>query len=279
VLAQLAGQRNGDGWFTTADVRAAFMEWRLPAPSNISRELGGLRGQGRVIARSQSATRSAGWSLTPLGQTRVQEAIGNIDQTRLEPQLAHVPGTQFGEARMTVLPPGLAPHKWTDGINRLLARSPFETNVLCMTRFPRPELPDDPMQSVIDMSREVLKRHGLNLHLASTRIVEETLWPNVAAYTWACQFGVAFFEDRVGEGLNYNLVAEVGAMLIAGRQCALIRDSTAPDMPTDLIGHIYKPVDLDDLSGVANELHRWVSDDLDLGRCPICPVGLASDLG
>jgi hypothetical protein len=46
--------------------------------------------------------------------------------------------------------------------------------------------------------------------------------------------GIALFEDRVGEGLNYNVVIEVGAMLIAGRQTALLRDTTAPKMPSDL---------------------------------------------
>ena len=124
---------------------------------------------------------------------------------------------------------------------------------------------------MIDVATEALRHHGLNLQLASDRIVEDTLWPNVAAYMWACHYGVAFFEDRVGEGLNYNVVGEVGAMLMAGRPCALVRDRTAPPMPSDLIGHIYKPVDFNDLDGVARELHQWPAGDLDLGRCRACP--------
>jgi hypothetical protein len=42
-------------------------------------------------------------------------------------------------------------------------------------------------------------------------------------------------------------------------------------MPTDLIGQIYKPVDFDDLEGVAREIHLWAAEDLGLGRCASCP--------
>lgn len=57
---------------------------------------------------------------------------------------------------------------------------------------------------------------------------------------------------------------ETGAMIVAGRRCALLKDRTAPTMPTDLIGHIYKPVDFDDLDGVSREVHLWAAEDLGL---------------
>jgi hypothetical protein len=118
---------------------------------------------------------------------------------------------------------------------------------------------------------DALAAHGLVLHLASDRIVDEDLFGNVAAYMWACQCGIGLAEDRVGESLNYNLIAEVAAMLLAGRRCALLRDRAAPNMPTDIIGRIYKPCDFDDLEEVGRIVHLWAAEDLGLGRCPSCP--------
>jgi hypothetical protein len=88
---------------------------------------------------------------------------------------------------------------------------------------------------------------------------------------WASQYGIAFFEDRRNRGLNYNLTIEVGSMLITGRRCALLKDSSIPRMPTDLVGKIYKSVDLDDPKTVSHALHVWIRDDLNLGSCPSCP--------
>ena len=87
---------------------------------------------------------------------------------------------------------------------------------------------------------------------------------------WASRYGIAFFEDRVERGMNYNLTIEVGAMLMTGRRCALLKDKSVERMPTDLIGRIRKDVDLDDLSTVVQALHTWIRDDLSLGSCPAC---------
>jgi hypothetical protein len=71
--------------------------------------------------------------------------------------------------------------------------------------------------------------------------------------------------------VNDNLKIEIGAMHMAGRRCALLKDRTVPKMPTDLVGRIFKEVDFDDLAGVGREVHLWAAEDLDLGRCPGCP--------
>jgi hypothetical protein len=84
------------------------------------------------------------------------------------------------------------------------------------------------------------------------------LWGNVAAHMWASQYGIAFVEDRVGLGLNYNVTIEVGAMLMAGRRCAILKDPSAPALPTDLIGHIYTSVDFDDSPSVSDAIHHLV---------------------
>jgi hypothetical protein len=37
-------------------------------------------------------------------------------------------------------------------------------------------------------------------------------------------------------------------------------------MPTDLVGHIYKSVDLDDPATVTAEIEGWIVNDLRLGN-------------
>jgi hypothetical protein len=244
-----------------------FETLRLPAPS-VAATLSNLSKKDLVIKR----TKPPPWSLTPKGHKTVLDLLGEIDPAKLESQLAELPGAELADAHQTVLPPGLAPPKWTIGIKELLDRYPFDTNVLCMTRFPRENRSDDPIGGVIDTAKQVLDAHGLRLHLASDAIVEDTLFANVAAYMWACRYGLALFEDRVDEGINYNLVIEVGSMVMAGRQTALLKDTTVPEMPTDLVGHIYKAVDFDDLDGVARAVHLWAADDLGLGHCQSCPT-------
>lgn len=271
VIAELVGQRNGDGWFTPVQVTSMFREFRLPPASNTSARLSELRTRGLVLSRARTATQGPAWSLTPLGHQTVLDLIGKIDLAELSPEIAAAPGADFGSTHHTILPPALAPLGWQAPINALLTRSPFDRNVLCMTRFESDE-PDDPIGGVINTVRDALGPHGLNLHLASDRIVDEDLWGNVAAYTWACRYGIGLVEDRVGEGVNDNLKTEVGAMLIAGRRCTLLKDRTAPEtLWTDLIGRIYKPVNFDDLAAVAREVHWWAADDLGLGTCGACP--------
>lgn len=269
AVGEMAGLRNGTGWFSTKDVEELFEALHLTAPA-VGATLSNLTKKEKDLVTKR--LKPPPWSLTPKGRKTAHTLLGDIDPRKLEAQLTNLPGAELGDARHPVLPAALAPPKWAAGIAALLDCYPFETNVLCMTRFPREGKPDDPIGGVIDTVDKALAAHGLKLHKANDAIVEDTLWANVAAYMWGCQYGFALFEDRVGEGLNYNLVIEVGAMLMAGRQTALLRDvPTVETMPTDLVGHIYKAVDFADLKTVSDASHLWAADDLGLGRCRHCP--------
>jgi hypothetical protein len=139
-----------------------------------------------------------------------------------------------------------------------------------MTRFPDEEL-DDPVAAAIEIAREACSLHGLELHLASDRAIDDDLWTNIAAHMWASHYGIAFFEDRVGRGINYNLTIEVGSMLMTGRRCALLKDISIDRMPTDLVGRIYKDIDLGSPATIDIAVHAWLRDDLGLGSCQKCP--------
>jgi hypothetical protein len=144
-----------------------------------------------------------------------------------------------------------------------------------MTRFPTEGEgdPPDPVREALTVAAGVCRAHDLEFHLASDRQLDDDLWTNVAAHMWASRYGVAFFEDIATprKGLNYNLTIEVGAMLMTGRRTVLLKDTSVPKLPTDLVGRIFKEIDLTAPDTVELALHKWVRDDLGLGPCSACP--------
>lgn len=182
-------------------------------------------------------------------------------------------GADLGHSRHPLIPPSLAPPQLLRPVADFTKTSPSAGHVLGMTRFPDDEEPDgpDPVGAALEATGHALDGHGLRFLLASQRALIDDLWGNVAAHMWASNYGIAFFEDRRGRGMTYNLVIEVGAMLMAGRRCLLLKDSSIERMPTDLVGFIYKSVDLDDPVTITHAVHGWAREDLALGKCNDCP--------
>jgi hypothetical protein len=190
--------------------------------------------------------------------------MGEVDPIAVEAASAQAPGAELFHAVHMLIPPFFAPARWLAGIRQFLTEFDFDRNVFCMTRFPTLEDKHDPVRNAIGAARSVLASHGLTVHLASDRSIVDDLWGNVAAHGWACRYGIGLFEDRADEGLNYNLVAEIGAMLMTGRRCALLKDASAPTFPTDFAGQLYKEVDLADEDAVMRVLDAWITRDLGL---------------
>lgn len=268
-LSSVAGTRSGHGWFTPDEVLDLFDALRLPRPDSVLRSLGQLRGTHFVRTRADGR-----WALTPIGRERVLQLMGELDPDALAGEMAPTPGADFVSALHTTISPALAPARWQAGIARMLERYPFETNVFCMTRFARPgsRLPD-PVPAVIELLRDVMDGHGLKLHVASDRQAEDDLFGNVGAHMWACQYGLGLLENRLGgaTGLNDNVLIELGSMMVTGRRCAILKDKTAPGLPSDLTAQLYKSVNFDDLDAVTAVTHLWIAEDLGLGRCGTCP--------
>jgi hypothetical protein len=270
AVGHVAGLRNQDGWFSAGNVRSLLEALRVPAPANVDRDLQELAKRGDVVRRGSRPP----WSLAPAGRERIGVLVGELDTGSLAAELAAVPGAELGHVLHTLIPPSLAPVAWVAGIERMLRESPFERNVFCMTRFPEDETDTeylDPVKPIIPALRQALADHRLTMHLASDRQLADDLYGNIAAHMWACQFGIGLFEDRLGRGLNENMLIEVGSMIVIGRRCALLKDKPIERMPTDFVGQIYKEVDFADIAGVSETVHRWAARDLGLGRCAACP--------
>lgn len=269
VLGMLAQGRGDDRTFSPADLADLFTELALPAPARPSNVVAALERRGDV---TRGRVRGS-WQLTPAGRDRVADLVSDMDVTALMAEAASSQAPTLGHAQHAVISPAFAPPGLIDPLSRFLAEHPFDTNVFGMTRFPDEadgEHGVDPVDPALVVARHVCALHGLQFHLASDRAMDDDLWTNVAAHMWASRYGVAFFEDRRDRGVNYNLTIEVGSMLMAGRRTALLKDHTIERLPTDLVGRIYKPVDLDDPETVAEALHAWIRDDLGLRACCEC---------
>ena len=267
-MANVVGMRNGDGWSSVEEIRQLFEALRLPPPSSLTRSLGQLRNDKSILTRPAEKN----WALTPEGRERASHLIGDFDYDQIHAELIGTPGAEFSDERHSVIPPSFAPARWQQGITRLLDRYPFEMNVFCMTRFPE-EGTSDPVGQTIELLREALAHHGLTLHLASDRQIEDDLFGNVGAYMWACQYGIGLFESYSAnaQSLNSNMLIELGSMLIMGRRCAILKDRNSALPPTDLSGQIYKSVVFGLPDTVSNAVHLWLAEDLSLGRCIACP--------
>jgi hypothetical protein len=257
VMAHVAGLQNSAAIASPAEIRAAFINLRLPPPSNVSQHLKKLAGE-RLVMQPSAGT----WAVTPLGLERIRQMMEGLRNEDLSAHGQKGEEPSFSDVPHHLIPSELAPAAFQAGIARFLEGHPFDRNVLAMSRFPRDDIDDDPMDRVLPVCRATCQELGLELHLASDRAVEDLLFGNVAAAMWASRYGIAILEDTVGEGLNYNAVLEVGAMLVTGRRCLLLKDVSIPEKPTDLIGHIHQTVDVRDPQSVRDAIRQWITKDL-----------------
>jgi hypothetical protein len=256
AVGRLVQARAADDSFTTRDIAELFVQLRLPPVANYSATLGRLRNQGFAMN-----PQSGRWAITPAGEHKLDSEASAVAATALHDSLAAPRGAAFGEVRHTTIPPFLGPDGMSAGINSVLATSPFENNVMLITRFPKNE--DDHFGGLIDAIRVGVAKHGLVLHVASDANARDTLWENVVTYMWACKYAIVLVDASDGY-LNSNVMIEVGGMLMTGRRCAILRDVSVPAMPSDLVGHIYKPVELSDHKATLNVIDAWIKNDLGL---------------
>ncbi|HEX2058002.1 MAG TPA: hypothetical protein VHI71_06495 [Actinomycetota bacterium] len=270
TLARIAQGRSDDGRFSVAALTALFENIGLPQPGDTYATLRDLV-RDKMLVR-QGSGRNATYRLTPVGTARANDLASDMDLAALvaEGDTGDLPN--LGATGHPVIPPSLAPPDLVGPLHAFFERYPFETNVFGMTRFPDDdeEKGPDPVAAALDVARAVCAEHGLTFHLASDRQIVDDLWPNVAAHIWGCKYAIAFFEDRRGRGINYNLSIEVGSTIVIGRRVAILKDRTIDEgqeverLPTDLTGRIYKPVDLDDPATVRDALATWIKEDLAL---------------
>lgn len=266
ILSRIIEGRTG-GIIRPRDVAELFAHIGLPPPSTMSTVFRSLK-QRKHLA----PTRTSGeWRVTPVGRGESERQFSTHELSRLLAETNTSRSAQLGNQTHALVPPSLAPPALMEAIAKFNDTYPFDTNVFGMTRFAAEDADNpDPLIAALDSIAATTAAHGLDFHLASDRAIIDELWGNVAGHMWASRYGIAILEDRRDRGMNYNLAIEVGGMLTMGRRCLLLKDKSITHMPTDLVGMIYKSIDLDDLASVEAAIHGWVRDDLVLGSCNTC---------
>lgn len=259
------------GSFTTKSIDELFAELHLPPPARTRDLLAALRKKGLV----RNGASAGAWLVTPKGREASESTVSGVDLAVLVAEAESTGSRLGGVAHSVILPEWGAPPALLPVLRQFLEKHQFDRNVFGMTRFPgaRDEASaPDPVKRALEVAREVCDAHGLEFHLASDRQLHDDLWFNVAGHMWACRYGIALFENlaQPQKGININLTIEVGSMLMAGRRCALLKDNSIEQLPTDLVGQIYKPLNLADDWAVAEALHSWIREDLELGACSTC---------
>jgi hypothetical protein len=266
AMTHAAALRERNRRASTQEIVGLYDALRIPVPppSTLRTNLSRLRSSGALVGDA------SGWAVSPAGSHRLSTDLSDMDLSHI-PDSGHEAGAQFAGALHRPVSHMLAPASLQAGINRLVDRFPWDQNVFLITRYPS-NAQDDPIATAISVLRDTVEDHGLHLHLASDRKAEDTLFGNVGAHMWGCRYGIALLEDRLGDGLNQNVLIELGGMLITGRRCAVIKDRTAPDqLPSDLVDRIYDDVDLNDATSLQRAVHDWIANDLALGTCAQCP--------
>lgn len=259
VLATLAVDRNDKNVVTPSAVHQLFNDFALPAPTKITNVFASLKNKQYVT----SVTGHGLYKVTPIGRAVVAQKMSGPDLVALVAEGAASNAPVLGQTQTALISYTLAPPALVQPLRGFLADYPFDSNVFGMTRFPQAKAGTaDPVGRALAVAREVCKESGLTFHLASDRAIVDDVWANVMAHMWGSRYGIGFFENRIKRGLNYNLVTEVGAMLMTGRRVALLKDGSIEKMPTDFVGMIYKSVDLSDESEVRACVSHWITDDL-----------------
>lgn len=268
VLGRLAEGRSDTGRFAPAAVDGLFDYVGLPRPAKVANMILALEKKD-MVSRAKGA--KGAWRLTPVGRHRSIELMDDMSLTVLSAEAVNG-APSFAHVSHPVVPPWLAPPDILHALHGFLEQFPFDTNVFGMTRFPdeQDDAPPDPVAHGLEEARDACAAHGLTFHLASDRKIVDDLWSNIAAHMWACRYGIGFFENQRGKGVNYNLSIEVGGMLTTGRRVALLKDDSISSLPTDLVGKIYTSVDLTKSGRVSDAVHAWLRDDLRLGPCSSC---------
>lgn len=263
VLAALAADRSEGNVATPVGVTQLFQDFALPPPVKIGNVFTALKNK-KYLTSAQGRGK---YKVTPLGRAYVGERISGLDFAVLVAEGASENAPSLGQTITSLVPFTLAPPALIDPLRGFLSDHPFDTNVFGMTRFPDAKAgTKDRVGRALAVNREVCQDYGLDFHLASDRAITDDVWSNVMAHIWGSRYGMGFFEDRVDRGLNYNLVTEVGAMIMTGRRVALLKDGSIEKLPTDFIGMIYKSVDLEDESAVGEVVKDWIKEDLRIGK-------------
>jgi CheY-like chemotaxis protein len=148
-------------------------------------------------------------------------------------------------------------------IERQVVKFPFDRNVFLMMKF-RPH------------NRELATYINENLNRQGFRGVraDDSAWNitdnvyNPIAVLYCCKYGIALFDEpEEGQAYSPNVAYELGIMHNQNKKCLILRHTSLPRVPFDLIKDLYVEYGRD--LQIRAVIDRWLGE--------IRPIGTASD--
>ena len=129
---------------------------------------------------------------------------------------------------------------------------PFDRNVFLMMKF------RESNRDLGEFIIESLHNHGLNgvrADQAEWNITDNLF--NPIAVLYCCKYGVALFDGADGrQAYSPNVAYELGMMHYQNKSCLILRHSSLPEVPFDLLKDLYVTYDHD--LQVRREIAKWI---------------------
>jgi len=138
-------------------------------------------------------------------------------------------------------------------INKQLNKYPFEKNVFLMMKF------RENNQLVYNFIKEKLEEKGFNCVRADHEDwnITDNIY-NPISVLYCCKYGIALFDEpEDGNNFSPNVAYELGIMHHQLKDCLILRHSSLPQMPFDLIKDLHKYYH-DNLE-IESIVKRWVN--------------------
>lgn len=119
----------------------------------------------------------------------------------------------------------------------------------------------DAHEKIVSTIKDTLKKHNIIGLRADDKEYADDLFANIKTYMHCCDFGIGVFERILEDNFNPNVSIEVGYMMGLRKKVCLLKDQTLKNLPSDLMGKLYKPFDPQSIeTTLPNQLEKWMTD-------------------
>ncbi len=114
---------------------------------------------------------------------------------------------------------------------------------------------------IYECIQNILAKKNIIVLRADYKEYHTDLYYNILSYIYAADFGIAVFERIEDEIYNPNVAFEVGFMTALNKPVCLLKEKTLKNLPTDIIGKLYKTFDISNLEeSLDKNINKWTDD-------------------
>jgi hypothetical protein len=114
---------------------------------------------------------------------------------------------------------------------------------------------------IVSTIKEILKKYNIVGLRADDKEYSDDIFANIKTYMHCCEFGISVFERILEDNFNPNVSIEVGYMMGLRKHVCLLKDQTLKNLPTDLMGKLYKQFDPQNIeTTLPEQIGKWMKD-------------------